>query len=122
MSENMQAGPALDALIAEKIMGWTRIPRGTHAGLRDEAWTNDDGDSAVFELPPYSINIADAWLVVEKLLDKFAAIDVTRYKTYADCEIMEDDKDYGGLRPAASVEAETVPLVICLAALRSVQP
>lgn len=36
---SMEAGPELDALIAEKVMGWTRYPDNGPV-----AWVDDDGD------------------------------------------------------------------------------
>ena len=63
----MQAGRELDALVAERVMGWKYLPAGAHPNLHSEAWTNDDGASAVFDPPPYSTSIQDAWQVVEKM-------------------------------------------------------
>ena len=70
----MKPGPELDALVAEKVFGWTRLEWSGQnpASLWD--------DKAIFDavmatghnhiegkVPPYSTSIADAWEVLPKL-------------------------------------------------------
>jgi hypothetical protein len=67
--DKLAAGRELDALIAEKVMGWTGFwkrgepsmmaypPVEQAAGIDGERWP----------VPNYSTNIAAAWLVVEKM-------------------------------------------------------
>lgn len=80
----MKPGRELDAVVAEKVMGWTqcdstvRWPKWEHGDPGDD-WTEVDqewcrGDGAPPEnryikkpIPRYSTSIADAWLVVEEL-------------------------------------------------------
>ena len=59
-TRGLQAGRKLDALVAEKVFGYTveehgtlYVRRGKERGLRD--------------LPDYSTDIGDAWLIVEKM-------------------------------------------------------
>lgn len=81
----MEAGRELDALIAEKIIGWKWI---NHPGFDEPfmfspeqvkgfipefvaAHTVENCDrNAPDRLPHYSTSIADAWLVVEKLRER----------------------------------------------------
>lgn len=59
-----EAGRELDALVAEKVMGWSQSEFG-HATL----YLTPPGQprDVVRATPHYSTDIADAWMVVEKL-------------------------------------------------------
>ncbi len=93
----MKAGRELDALIAEKVFG--KICPG-------------------FEFdyvgPHYSTQIADAWLVVEKMWDlggfrvAIIAVDDGQYEC-----------DFDDMRATFTLQADTAPLAICLAALKA---
>lgn len=64
MSE-LKAGRDLDALIAEKVMGWTRIPKE-----RETLWQSPTAGSwpvTLARIPKYSTDIAAAWKVVNAL-------------------------------------------------------
>ena len=54
----------IDALVAERVMGWTRRPDGGQRG-----WVRFPGDVAYFETADWSPmeNIADAWSILGKL-------------------------------------------------------
>ena len=54
----------LDAQIAEKIFGWVHIDKFTISG----AWQLPGGFQRI-DCPHYSTNIADAWEVVEKMVE-----------------------------------------------------
>lgn len=124
----MPAGPELDRLVAEKVMGWTRrendlgqpygikvtwhLPNGVMAEFED-----DDGRSAFCP----SERIDHAWQVVEKLwpegdfiLDR-VAVDLWRAggSTTTDdgARVIDYWKDASG---------DTAPLAICRAALKGV--
>lgn len=59
----LPAGAALDALIAERIMGWRHI----HDGFGRGPQTNPI--SLIHDpVPPFSTDIAAAWLVVETMI------------------------------------------------------
>jgi len=117
--EDMKAGRELDALVAEKVMGWKKVK-----WLGDYDWRDKDGEQ------PYTVrawnpstDIAAAWQVVEKIQerqgrDRFIIYLSSYWGTNSwvyKCEfIMETvNKSVDGF-------ADTAPLAICLAALRAV--
>lgn len=116
------AGRALDALVAEKVMGakpvktvWGKEKQYSCWSLGEPDWYDDQGASELFNpLPSYSTDIAAAWEVV-------AALQATRHVHISDtddgsrwvCEFI-----YGG--PNALAEGSTLPEAICLAALKAV--
>lgn len=123
----MKAGRELDALIAEKVMGWKYRGYGNGGG----EWTFN-GQKMAFgglnggSLPHYSTNIADAWMVVEKM---------GRWHGFDFMIVMPDPEQTFHLRtyeagwyeatndgPERRVvsDADTAPLAICLAALKAV--
>jgi len=128
----MKAGRKLDALMAEKVMGWKREqPLYEDAPDSYAIWGEggnaiiyygDDDPLEITGLPHYSTRIEDAWLVVEHLSD------------YHDHDIFIENWRDGewccftmpmvssiwpdGGRPGAC--AATAPLAICLAALEAV--
>ena len=112
----MKAGRELDALIAEKVMGsdrdWRKYLELRPSWARGDKLTDDEYMVVLLggELPHYSTQIADAWLVVEQ---------------HQDAEI---EHEYGGhtrvvLNKAGvgwfSAFADTAPLAICLSALKA---
>jgi hypothetical protein len=113
----MTPGRELDAVIAEKVMGWTRLshPYGeqTHKTLDGRTILADflsapDG----MKLPHYSTDISAAWEVVEKLreLGWYLAIH------------SDPKRGYFATIPRADgiqIESETAPHAICLAALKA---
>jgi Phage ABA sandwich domain len=116
----------IDRLVAEKVMGW-RLKSFPGGGGGFSAWLNDDGKIVKYEndctlhAQPYdfwrpTINITDAWQVVEKL--KIAVIPqaggAPKNMQYL-AEI--DDRPLGKHYEAF---AETAPLAICLVALKAV--
>lgn len=103
----MEAGKELDALIAEKVMGWKEDKyRGIIGWL--------DGHVFRSSFNP-SINIADAWHVVEKIQEKFW-IKLVGYGEGFICTLT--GKGNNTLKTA--VDETTAPLAICLAALEAV--
>ena len=98
----MQAGRELDALVAEKVMGWTAI--------KGDLGSMPDGRIYV-EVPYYSTAIAAAWGVVEK-----CKYEVWIRCLHGSCEVRVVDCGHEITR----VDADTAPLAICLAALKAV--
>jgi hypothetical protein len=106
----MKAGRELDALIAEKVMGFDIVPGPGELGIKVNI-------TECRRIPPYSKNIAAAWEVVKSFGGRFE---------------FSLEEDQGELMPwiasfsrldasdMASAEAETAPHAICLAALRAV--
>ncbi len=106
-----KAGKELDALVAEKVMGWKKLFKkdypdsGDWRGL-EWMWREREGFmySEAQSTKPYSTNIAAAWEVVEKLRDD-------------NFKIQEHGTHWKVHFGAAWRGAETVPHAICLVAL-----
>lgn len=100
----MPAGKELDALIAEKVMGWRKV---RWLGTYD--WRDKDGDH------PYSVNgwtpSTDSQKACD-VVDKLGPASFSSYK-YNDGFGVCLDSDF-------TVKAETLPLAICRAALLAV--
>lgn len=118
----MEAGRELDALVAEKVMGWssqadglywdagnhrTRLVLGSIIAKKRDEMGLENAHGFVFAP---STNIADAWEVVEKadLWSLYGSIGDGPYRA---CIQFEDRE---GL-----MTADTAPLAICLAALKA---
>ena len=120
----MVAGRELDALVAEKVMGWERIVMKDKPGA--VSWPHppkgfDVNHNRWSIIPHYSTDIAAAWEVVEKLAPEFEWI-------------LENDVKDGGWSaiiykwegtsvvssPIGRSDADTAPHAICLAALAAV--
>ena len=108
--DTMPAGREMDALVAEKVMGWDicwAVPYkdGTKCPLRS------NGE----QVPHYSIDIAAAWGVVGKLL---------KNRVLHVCGSVKDGWDVWipevatGAAPKTS-KCDTFPLAICRAALKA---
>ena len=124
MSEILTAGPDLNALVAETVMGWTPI---THYGERGTGfWSTTGSESdgpwiADEQIPAYSTDISAAWEIVERL--RLAGCTVRLCgEPAADlrwnwrCTVTGMAKGYeSGIW---SGSADTPALAICLAALR----
>ena len=140
MADTMVAGREMDALVAEKVMGWkpgtpckdeySDTPteeRDTHwqcrkCGLRgqwgDPGWEEHD------EQPlSYSTDIAAAWLVVEKMRSggrKFIIEALKPEHTELWYAAFSATEDLSGYEKSKALEP-TAPLAICLAALEAVK-
>ncbi len=118
----MEAGRELDALVAEKVMGWRDVRPGHYTGSpgtmygkapQPQPWDSpQDRTKGVSFVPFYSTKIADAWEVIEKLADRDPMIAMWGYEDgtagwFCDFEGIKD-------------HARTAPHAICLAALKAV--
>lgn len=123
--DGMVAGRELDARVAEKVMAWTRSMTQYGEFLRDA----EHGVAPLFgvirgNLPFYSTDIAAAWSVVEELtrpgLQFMSDFMVQRngQRRYFAQFLAEGLTD--GLHNEW-IEAETMPLAICCAALAAVE-
>lgn len=121
--DTLKAGPALDALVAEKVMGW-RIN-----STKDGGWPPGSKWETSEEFPRFSTEIASAWTIH----DKFHAdglVVVVGSKRYIDTPKLTWYAIIGRARPVdefdmrawikAEAEAETDALAICRAALKAV--
>jgi hypothetical protein len=129
--EAMPAGRELDALVAERIFEWQRIPwkhnpeQGILLPPGAEHEANDPhvrwwGRSLIERVPFYSTDIAAAFEVVEKMhYEEFGCeiwmpnTDGLRYRYQA--------KFYPDAGRAFVGEGDTAPLAICRAALRAME-
>lgn len=126
MSDELKAGRELDALVAERVMGWTVNrtndrhwhtvgPTGRERHIligRDCCAGQHDYDSHAF-MP--STDIASAWLVVEKLNATGWLCDLFRNQmmTHWHVAFAKDHTD-------SFVNDASAPLAVCLAALKAV--
>lgn len=128
-----QPGRELDALIAEKVMGWVSIPHpepenlfpGVRAGAR--SWFPPNNDYAYWRerfgpgyangvsFPEYSTSIEAAWEVVEKMGENRLRLDLS-------VGTSEDAIAEFSRNGSEGIEAngEDAPHAICLAALKAV--
>lgn len=111
-----KAGRELDALIAEKVMGWRFMSRPVEPLLpplvdgairaEDLRWRDSGG---FFVVPPYSTDIAAAWELLNKIHPYALSIG------YQDnCWLVSASRKL-------LATADTAPLAICLAALKAVE-
>lgn len=126
----MPAGDAMDALIAERVMGWSRWyenkkdlypPEGSEENL---GWTKKGGILIAAHIPKYSSEIEAAWRVVEKVKgnshqDLLTIQQEDMHPGSWEVGWMEYLPYEGGCLKRSSV-ADTVPLAICRAALKAV--
>ena len=130
----MKPGRELDALVAEKVMGWRRVSEGEPYFWPTPEMMNRIKEQypdvlAVdyFPAPLFSTDIAASWEVVEKLQgDGFWWSGA--YKTYELSDGTESDPLYysrfrcvrGGVRGDHYAYARSMPYARCLAALKTV--
>lgn len=114
----MKPGRELDALVAEKVMGWVKISfvgEETAGGRKGFGLNPKHHRGPRTCIPAYSTDIAEAWAVLEKFPD------VQRLEKRWPgeeppgwwCEVGVDNG-------SSSAIADTAPLAICLAALEAV--
>ena len=111
----MKAGRELDALIAEKVMGDNAVyyPESDMACYTDFI----PGCDILRLVPPYSTQIADAWLVVEKMKDSGYCVELFYDMVAWSVSFMHIDRDEKhGADWRNSIETQ-----ICLAALKAVE-
>lgn len=116
----MPAGRELDAMVAERVMGWERVDpppvelaRANAAGdevRRGDWWRppNHPAPHAVLGVPPYSTDMNDAWQVVHRM--RSLGLGMWMDATAPDLGI---GVDFDGIKGAG----ETEQLAICRAAL-----
>lgn len=100
----------IDVLVAEKVLQWKR--GRTEYG--EMPWKAPDGKGYLF-VPRFSSDIAATWQVVEKMRERETYIAVECHPNYWRA-VVYDGNWYFEL----SEHADTAPLAICLAALRTV--
>lgn len=111
------AGRELDALIAERVMGWKRCAVETHGPDCGYWWEND---LIGHNEPPFSTDIAAAWEVVTALDAKGLFVTFERRGERRTDGEFHMRWACGFWPDTVMREAETAPLAICLAALQAV--
>lgn len=128
----MNAGRELDALVAEKVMGWhsKQVPLSMfQPHVMVDLWYTAENELISSTdlinqsvkagvLPHFTTNISDAWRIVEHMRqNKYHIATDDRHEQDAPwwCEFATEEYTIG-----SQATAETFPLAICLAALRAV--
>ena len=121
--QEVRAGRELDALVAEKVMGFRHclvIPLGPHA--TPTLMGSPPNATGRNKVPEYSGDIAAAWLVVEKMRERFDTVIVESCLDGFSVRL----GDYEAPAPLVHVSIDPrqggVALAICLASLKAVSP
>lgn len=127
----MKPGRELDALVAEKVMGWNRDheKRKLSYYYGDDLYAQDLITKLTdVEIPSYSTDIAAAWEVVERFQEEHGLLMFLRanpngtYEISLECNgVCRDDwKDAACEFYGSSSGLDSAPHAICLAALKAV--
>jgi hypothetical protein len=124
MSDGLAAGRELDALVAEKVMGWAEVSRRPIANAQgehviDEYTGRAPGGPPQGQLVPrYSTRIQDAWPLADRLREEHAFVALISGKGPAGAQpwICKVNKEGVFIEE----RGETAPLALCRASLRSV--
>jgi hypothetical protein len=111
----LEAGPELDAIIAEKVMGWE--PGKIENGLA-LWWETDQGTKYPHDAP-FSTDISSAWEVVEFLRKE--GFDFDSFSSSTRIQAGWSDVVFMSQLDEFSARAETLPLAVCRAALLAVK-
>ena len=123
--DEMEAGPELDALVAEKVMGWYSRQEtfegtsffGNPRSITLAFWYTKNGELLPLGATDFSTDIAAAWQVVEKLTVETTNFRLIRYaynRVYACFSFTDWDEDITG----EGNGEYSAPLAICKAALK----
>jgi hypothetical protein len=118
--DTLEAGPELDRLVTERVMGWVMRPNNGLGGNGEMWWFNPTTGFPCGPCEDWSPSqeIGDAWCVVEKAR---LAVIPSEDGWYASAII---DIEHDSIRPALTLFgtqalADTAPLAICRAALKA---
>ena len=112
----MPAGREMDALIAEKVIGWRIDELTAYSPSGSSCARHPKGD---WWLNYYSTNMDAAWEIVEKFVSKGYGVHVYRHGDWNDKNGKRYWQSYMDFR-FPIVDADTAPLAICRAALLAV--
>ena len=129
--DEMEAGRELDALVAEKVMGWRRVSDGQFyfwpSKEMVEALRMSHPDLLAvdyFAAPEFSADIAAAWKVVEKMYSDGWTVSVGSLAAKPRgwrCTVSHMHADDFYRHPESyEANADTAPLAICRAVLKAV--
>lgn len=112
--DELDAGPEMDRLCVEKVMGWQK-EKWDRNGNRSSGvlWSTEEGARHPAAFCP-STNIAHAWEVVERMRQRSLFANVMQRQEVAHCTF----EDYDGLE-VSRWKAKTAPLAICKAAIKA---
>lgn len=117
----LEPGRKLDALVAEKVMGWKwynilgNSEQQVLASSQEDALSLRPGQMVYDLVPCYSTDIAAAWLVVERLLRDGIQLCILPIGYHGGWEVRRVDP--GG---RAVGQSSFAPHAICLATLKAV--
>jgi len=122
MADAMPTGRDLDAIVAEKVMGWTDVKKQSIANAMGQAVMTDyvglpvPGAPQPVLVPRYSTMIQEAWKVADRLRGETQFVAVISGKGPQGVQpwICKVNREGSFLEE----RAETAPLAICLAALK----
>jgi hypothetical protein len=118
--ETLEAGRRLDALVAEKVMGWRLIL--WEANILPPDADMPHGIPPVGHgtwVPRYSTNIAAAWQIVDRLLAQDYGVTMTMDDPHNIC--VEVWGGLLGLTEERGATDRSAPLAICRAALATLE-
>ena len=124
MANELPAGRELDALVAEKVMGWVVVRKQSIANAMGQHVMDDYvgqpsiGVTQPVLVPRYSLMIQEAWKVADHLRNRsqFVAVLSGMGPQGVQPWICKINRDGGFLEE----RADTAPVAICLAALKAV--
>lgn len=125
--DNLEAGPELDTLIAERVMGWVVGPEeyvhghNMHVGSFERSWVGSKCDGRTWLVGGFkpSTDIAAAWQVVEKLKGN-PGDDLKDWHWNPEIVWLDDNRGWAVVFNEQEASAPTAPLAICRAALRAI--
>lgn len=116
--DDMEPGKELDALIAEKIMGW-KFRKPTHGSCCTCQRCGRDYDTCNNAPCDFSADLAAAWSVVEKVNDNANDV-VIEVAGDGIIEVVMGWFDMEGWSHFQKAKGKSAPHAICLAALKAV--
>lgn len=101
-----------DTLVAERVMGWTRVHP---AGRRGKLYGFRPGEKHVCVVPLYWFGMDEAWTIVQRLRERGMYVDVITYPLFYQVRVHD-----GSGRRLATVSLRPLPEAIAKAALIAV--
>ena len=126
MADSLPVGRELDALVAQKVMGWVEVEKKPIANAYGQTVMEDYVGKPNFAapqavlVPRYSMMIQEAWKVADKLRDsaQFVAVISGKGPQGVQPWICKVNREGGFIEE----RADTAAHAICLAALKGLPP
>lgn len=126
MADSLPVGRELDALVAQKVMGWVEVEKKPIANAYGQTVIEDYVGKPNFAapqpvlVPRYSMMIQEAWKVADKLRDsaQFVAVISGKGPQGVQPWICKVNREGGFIEE----RADTAAHAICLAALKGATP